>query len=145
MTAILVASMGIYLAPINLEARAAGVPADVLAAVCYHETLGEPDRASAIGLHGEMGLCQVLPQTALRMGASPLPGALLKPRENIRAAARWLRYCMSLGAEAVRQLAHCYNEGRFTDTSKTAYASRIADMVMAMRMERGLALEVALR
>ncbi len=145
MTAILITSMGLYLAPIHIEARAAQVPADVLLAICYHETRGEPDPANAPGLDGEVGLCQVLPETAADLGYRGTPEGLKVPRINIRYAARWLAHCMSKGAEAVRQLAHCYNEGRFTDTSKTAYSGRIAQIVVTLRMEAAITPKLALR
>lgn len=144
MIAILVSALGLHMGAIRIEAEAAGVPPDVLAVICYYETRGEADRARAEGPSGEIGICQVRPETALRMGAGGLPNSLLNPEKNIRMAARWLAHCAGLGAEAVRQLAHCYNEGRFTGTSKTPYASRVADMVMALRMEAALFPQVAL-
>ena len=141
MIAALAVALGLFTAAADREQ----IPVDVLVAICQWETRGEADKLNAQGGLDEQGTCQVRYATAVEMGYVGVPGALREPRTNIRYAAKWLGHCQRLGAGSIRQLAMCYNEGRFTATSKTRYAGHIANVVQRQRMNQAMSLQVVMR
>lgn len=133
--ATIAAALGIHLGAVIHAAQVERVPVDVLAAICYYETRGHPDPTQALGQHGEIGLCQVRPETAELVGVA---GDHTVPLVSARAAARWLARCINAQPSArVSQWALCYNEG-VQGRGKTVYAARVSDMVMALRMQAAL-------
>jgi soluble lytic murein transglycosylase-like protein len=117
----------------------------VLMAICHYETRGEADPVNAQGELDEEGICQIRFSTAVEMGYLGIASGLADSRTNIRYAAKWLKHCQRLGAGSIRQLAMCYNEGRFTETSKTKYSGHIANVVQHQRMILAMAPQVVMR
>jgi soluble lytic murein transglycosylase-like protein len=72
---------------IDIEALAAGIPAEIATAVVTVESGGNPD---LIGEAGEVGLMQVLPSTARMLGFNGMAHELAQPDINIRLSVRYL-------------------------------------------------------
>lgn len=89
---------------VEAAAQIAGVSPPLLLALVVVESGGDPQAVSA---RGAMGLGQLMPDTATRFGvADPF-----EPRDNLRAAARYLDWLLDrFGQDAILALA-AYNAG----------------------------------
>jgi len=101
-----------HAAAIRAEARAAGIPPDLIAGVIYRESKFSEDARSD---RGAVGLMQVLPETAewihRQPGApSPDPARLAEPEVNIAYGAWYLHYLIDKYADEDLALA-AYNGG----------------------------------
>ena len=76
-----------YLHLITREAERVGLPADVADAVAHVESRFNP---TAVGGVGEVGLMQILPQTAAMLGYSEGVTGLFDPEVNVRYGVRYL-------------------------------------------------------
>ena len=73
-----------YRAAIDEAAAATGLPPELITAVIYHESGGNP---RAVSRAGARGLMQLMPRTARGLGVSDS----FDPRQNIMGGARYLR------------------------------------------------------
>ena len=73
-----------YKSEIDEAAANTGLPPELIAAVIYHESGGNP---RAVSRAGARGLMQLMPRTARRLGVSDP----FDPRQNILGGARYLR------------------------------------------------------
>lgn len=112
-----------------------GVPADTLKAICERESSWNP---SAVGSVGEIGLCQLRPQTvALMKGPNWRPELseaeriklieteLFDPRANLVWAARYLRWMIREARGDMNLAIAAYNAG----PGVIRYVNRVKDTI----------------
>lgn len=110
-----------------------GVPADTLKAICERESSWNP---KAVGSVGEIGLCQLRPQTvALMKGAAwrrdlkeeerikLIESELFDPRVNLAWAAQYLRWMMREAKGDITLAIAAYNAG----PGVIRYVNRVKD------------------
>ena len=86
------------------------LPLGLLQAICEIESDWRP---TAIGKDGEIGLCQLKPQTLALFCPACNPEVLLNPYDNLHWAARYLRWLIKvLGTTDPATLAVAYNGGQ---------------------------------
>ncbi|AKJ27820.1 lytic transglycosylase domain-containing protein [Caldimonas brevitalea] len=89
-------------------ARAYGHEAALLKAIIHVESAFNP---RAVSPKGAIGLMQVMPATALRMGVQQPQRALFEPEANLQAGARYLRLLMNMFPERAELAIAAYNAG----------------------------------
>lgn len=113
---------------INEASRAANltsVPRDLILAVIWQESAGNPD---AVGSAGEQGLMQVTKIAAEDVG-EPQPSTKASAQRQVTVGAKYLAKCFDyVGGDTFKAL-RCYNEGPppLTRTASRQYASHVLD------------------
>ena len=86
------------------------LPAGLLQSICEIESGWRPH---AIGAHGEVGLCQLKPQTLTMLCPRCDPAVLLNPYDNLHWAARYIKWLgRMLDTSDPNILAVAYNGGQ---------------------------------
>jgi soluble lytic murein transglycosylase-like protein len=125
----------VHAAALDAASRRGGVSPPLLLALVVIESGGDPQ---AVSPRGAMGLGQLMPDTAERFGVDDP----FRPRENLRAAARYLDWLLDrFGQDAVLALA-AYNAGEGAVDSRggvpafaetRAYVPRVLGLWAALR------------
>jgi soluble lytic murein transglycosylase-like protein len=116
---------------VNRYALAAGVPAALARAVVRVESDWDQ---SMTGLAGEIGLMQIMPQTARDMGFADAEDDLYDPETNIRWGVRYLAEAWRLAEGDVCQTVLKYNAGhQATKMTRAAdeYCTRVRDLMVS--------------
>lgn len=88
-----------------------GLDPDLLRAMCWKESSHDP---MAVGLDGELGLCQTKVRTAVEMGLKRPYKRLLQAEVGARMGARYLKQWMGRVDNDVGRALHGYNSGKWT-------------------------------
>jgi len=114
---------------VNRYAAAAGVPTALARAVVRVESDWDQ---SMTGLAGEIGLMQIMPETAREMGFAESEDDLYEPETNIRWGVRYLAEAWRLAEGDVCQTVLKYNAGhQATKMTRAAndYCARVRDLM----------------
>lgn len=93
---------------VDSVARAYGLDAQLLLAIIHVESRFNPD---AVSPKGAIGLMQVMPATAERVGVQEPQRTLFDPETNLHAGARYLRLLRQLFGERLELAVAAYNAG----------------------------------
>lgn len=119
-------------AMIDSAAAENGVPADLARALVFVLSSYNP---RATGQAGEIGLMQLIPETARAMGFTGSASELYDPAVNLKYGMRYLAKAQKLGGGGTCQTVHRYSAGHYAKAMTQASQRFCAKVQTAMRQQ----------
>jgi soluble lytic murein transglycosylase-like protein len=107
-----------YVTMILAAAKSVKVPGAILMAICMHETGLKNITVQEDGGSPSYGLCQVKSDTAEMLGYEGKPEGLKNAKENIKWAAKYLRYQLDRYDGDMCKAVSAYNAGKYNESKK---------------------------